>query len=99
VVAALLLVIPVVDCPPADLGTAILVMAAGLSVIYFAFELEKLIRPVYWGWWLYLVIFFEPRLCATGCAGRCCMTTSSSAFAPCSILARPAGQGFHIIQA
>ena len=85
-----------------DLGTAILVLSAGLSVIFFAGLSWKLIVPV-----LVLLapvgivaLVASSRSCASpACAGRCCTTTSSSASARCSTRRKdPLGKGFHIIQ-
>ena len=83
-VAGVLLVIPVgLIVKQPDLGTAILVLAAGLSVIFFAGLSWKLILPpVLVGLTAaVLLIVFESRCAPTACAGRCCTITSSSASA------------------
>ncbi len=86
-VAGVLLAVPVgLIMKQPDLGTALLVLAAGLSVIFFAGLSWKLIVPpvllALAG--IGLVVFFMATTCApAACAGRCCTTTSSSASAPC----------------
>ena len=86
-----------------DLGTAILILSAGLVR-------DLLRRPVVEadraaaaaGRWSAssLLVVSEPTICAAAaCAGRCCTTTSSTASAPCSTRrSDPLGKGFHIIQ-
>ena len=102
VVATLLLVIPVVlIIRQPDLGTAILIMAAGLSVIYFAGLSWKLILPpVLLGLVIVtLVIFFEPRLCADGVRWPVLHDYQQQRI--CTLLdpsRDPLGKGFHIIQ-
>ena len=102
VVAVLLLVVPVVlIVRQPDLGTAILVMAAGLSVIYFAGLSWKLILPpVLLGLVIItLVIFFEPRLCADGVRWPVLHDYQQQRI--CTLLdpsRDPLGRGFHIIQ-
>jgi len=102
VVAVLLLVVPVLlIVRQPDLGTAILVMAAGLSVIYFAGLSWKLILPpMLFGLVVVtLVIFFEPRLCADGVRWPVLHDYQQQRI--CTLLdpsRDPLGKGFHIIQ-
>ena len=51
-----------------DLGTSLLVLAAGLSVIFFAGLSWKLVLPpvVLGGIGIALIVWFEPQLCACG---------------------------------
>jgi rod shape determining protein RodA len=85
--AGLLLIIPVgLIMKQPDLGTSLLVLAAGLAVIFFAGLSWKLILPpallglIGVSWWC-----GSSRSCApTACAGPSCTTTSSSASARCS---------------
>jgi len=102
VVAAVLLAIPVVlIVRQPDLGTAILILAGGLSVIYFAGLSWKLILPPVLLALLaiILVVFFEPRLCAAGV--RWPMLHDYQQQRICTLLdpsRDPLGKGFHIIQ-
>src|SRR5690606_25973725 len=69
IVAAALLVVPVgLIMKQPDLGTALLVMAAGLSVIFFAGLPWKLVLPplIIGVAGIVLLVWFEPRLCADG---------------------------------
>jgi rod shape determining protein RodA len=101
--AAVLLLVPVgLIMKQPDLGTSLLVLAAGMAVIFFAGLPWKLIMPPF------VLIGLvagthrgvrEPAVRRRACDGRCCTTTSSSASARCSTRAKdPLGKGFHIIQ-
>jgi rod shape determining protein RodA len=84
-----------------DLGTSILVLTAGLSVIFFAGLSWKLIvPPVLLGvLGMALVVGFEPQLCADGV--RWPVLHDYQQQRVCTLLdpARdPLGKGFHIIQ-
>ena len=102
VVAGLLLAIPVgLIMKQPDLGTALLVLAAGLSVIFFAGLSWKLVIPpvlvavVGVG----LLVFFEPDLCADGF--RWPLLRDYQQQRICTLLdptRDPLGKGFHIIQ-
>ena len=102
VVAGLLLAIPVgLIMKQPDLGTALLVLAAGLSVIFFAGLSWKLVIPpvlvavVGIG----LLVFFEPDLCADGVRWPILRDYQQQRI--CTLLdptRDPLGKGFHIIQ-
>ncbi|HOZ65133.1 MAG TPA: rod shape-determining protein RodA [Burkholderiaceae bacterium] len=102
VVAGLLLAIPVgLIMKQPDLGTSLLVLAAGLSVIFFAGLSWKLVVPpvllavVGIG----LLVFFEPALCADGV--RWSILRDYQQQRICTLLdptRDPLGKGFHIIQ-
>jgi rod shape determining protein RodA len=102
VVAGLLLAVPVaLIVRQPDLGTSILVLTAGLSVIFFAGLSWKLIvPPVLLGvLGMALVVGFEPQLCADGV--RWPVLHDYQQQRVCTLLdpARdPLGKGFHIIQ-
>jgi rod shape determining protein RodA len=102
VVAGVLLLIPVgLIVKQPDLGTAILVMVAGLSVIFFAGLSWKLIvPPVVLGLVVVvLVVVFEPRLCADGVRWPVLHDYQQQRI--CTLLdpsKDPLGKGFHIIQ-
>jgi rod shape determining protein RodA len=102
VVAGLLLAVPVaLIVRQPDLGTSILVLTAGLSVIFFAGLPWKLIvPPVLLGvLGMALVVGFEPQLCADGV--RWPVLHDYQQQRVCTLLdpARdPLGKGFHIIQ-
>ena len=102
VVAGLLLVVPVgLIVKQPDLGTAVLVLAAGLSVIFFAGLPWKLIvPPVVIGLTAaVLVIVFESQLCADGF--RWPLLHDYQQQRICTLLdpsKDPLGKGFHIIQ-
>jgi rod shape determining protein RodA len=101
-VATLLLVVPVgLIAKQPDLGTAILVLAAGLYVIFFA--------GLRWIWiWppivlglvgVALLVWFEPTLCADGY--RWPLLREYQQQRVCTLLdpgRDPLGKGFHIIQ-
>ena len=101
-VAGLLLVLPVgLIMKQPDLGTALLVLAAGVSVIFFAGLSWRLVIPpmllgvVAVG----LVVAFEPSLCADGVRWPVLHDYQQQRI--CTLLdpsKDPLGKGFHIIQ-
>ena len=101
-VAGLLLALPIgLIVRQPDLGTAILVLAAGISVIFFAgLSWKWLLPPVLLGVvGVALVVGFEPQLCADGV--RWPLLHDYQQQRICTLLdpARdPLGKGFHIIQ-
>jgi len=101
-VAGILLVIPVgLIVKQPDLGTSILVMVAGLSVIFFAGLSWKLIvPPVALGMLAgVLLIVFEDQLCAAGVRWPILHDYQQQRI--CTLLdpgKDPLGKGFHIIQ-
>ena len=102
VVAFLLLVVPVgLIMKQPDLGTSLLVLAAGLSVIFFAGLPLKLVVPplVLALVGIMLLIVFEPELCAAG--NRWPVLHDYQQQRICTLLdpsRDPLGKGFHIIQ-
>lgn len=102
VMAGLLLVIPVgLIIRQPDLGTALLVLAAGMSVIFYAGMSWKLVvPPVALGLiGIVLVVVFEPALCADGV--RWFVLHDYQQQRICTLLdptRDPLGKGFHIIQ-
>jgi rod shape determining protein RodA len=102
IVAVVLLAVPVgLIVKQPDLGTAILVMSAGLFVIFFAGLSWKIIIPpiLVVGIGIALVIVFEPRLCADGV--RWAVLHDYQQQRICTLLdptRDPLGKGFHIIQ-
>ncbi|NBT74342.1 MAG: rod shape-determining protein RodA, partial [Betaproteobacteria bacterium] len=101
-VAAVLLLIPVgLIIRQPDLGTALLVLAAGLSVIFFAGLSWKLIAPPFLLGLLgiVLLIVFEPQLCAAGVNWGILHDYQQQRI--CTLLdpgRDPLGKGFHILQ-
>ena len=101
-VGGLLLAVPVgLIMKQPDLGTALLVLAAGLSVIFFAGLSWKLILPpvVLGVIGLALIVFFEPELCAEGVRWPVLHDYQQQRI--CTLLdptRDPLGKGFHIIQ-
>ncbi len=101
-VAALLLMVPVgLIMRQPDLGTALLVLSAGLFVIFFAGLSWRLILPpfalMFVG--LALLVIFEPELCAEGV--RWPLLHDYQQQRVCTLLdpgRDPLGKGFHIIQ-
>ena len=102
VVAGVLLAIPVgLIMRQPDLGTAILVLAAGMSVIFYAGLSWKLIvPPVLLGLvGVVTLVVLEPQLCADGV--RWPMLHDYQQQRICTLLdptRDPLGKGFHIIQ-
>ncbi len=102
VAAGILLGLPVLlIMKQPDLGTALLVMGAGLSVIFFAGLSWKLvIPPVVVGLiCLALIVLYEPDLCAEGV--RWVVLREYQQQRICTLLdptKDPLGKGFHIIQ-
>jgi rod shape determining protein RodA len=101
-VAGLLLAVPVgLIMKQPDLGTALLVLAAGVSVIFFAGLSWKLIvPPVLLGLvGMALLVVFEPDLCADGVRWPVLHDYQQQRI--CTLLdptRDPLGKGFHIIQ-
>ena len=102
VVAGLLLVMPVgLIMKQPDLGTSLLVLITGVSVIFFAGMSWKLvIPPVLLGLvGITLVVWFEPQLCADGVRWPVLHDYQQQRI--CTLLdptRDPLGKGFHIIQ-
>ncbi len=102
VVAGVLLAVPVgLIMKQPDLGTSLLVAAAGLSVIFFAGLPWRLIIPpvalAVVG--IVLLVIFEPQLCAAGVDWP--MLHAYQQQRVCTLLdptKDPLGKGFHIIQ-
>ncbi|UUC93085.1 MULTISPECIES: rod shape-determining protein RodA [Comamonas] len=102
VIAFVLLMVPVgLIMKQPDLGTSLLVMAAGLSVIFFAGLPWKLIVPpvllALVG--IFLIVWFEPQLCADGVSWYFLHDYQRTRV--CTLLdptRDPLGKGFHIIQ-
>lgn len=101
-VAGVLLAIPVgLIMKQPDLGTALLVLAAGVSVIFFAGLSWKLVAPpvllLLAG--IGLLVVYEPELCAQGV--RWALLHDYQQQRVCTLLdptRDPLGKGFHIIQ-
>ena len=102
VVAGLLLLVPVgLIMKQPDLGTSLLVLAAGLSVIFFAGLSWKLIVPpvLMAAVGVVLLVSFEPELCADGVHWSVLREYQQQRV--CTLLdpsRDPLGRGFHIIQ-
>ena len=102
VVAGILLMIPVgLIMKQPDLGTSLLVMAAGLSVIFFAgLPWRLVIPPVLIGAvGIFLIVWYEPQLCADGVRWPVLHDYQQQRI--CTLLdptRDPLGKGFHIIQ-
>lgn len=102
IMAAALLIVPVgLIMKQPDLGTALLVLAAGLAVIFFAGLSWKLIvPPVVLGLaGMFLIVWFEPALCADGVRWPVLHDYQQQRI--CTLLdpsRDPLGKGFHIIQ-
>ena len=100
--AVLLLAVPaLLIMKQPDLGTALLVLAAGLSVIFFAGLSWRLIIPpvVLAGVGMVLLVMFEPQLCAPGVDWP--LLHGYQQQRVCTLLdptRDPLGKGFHIIQ-
>lgn len=101
-VAGVLLALPVgLIMKQPDLGTALLVLAAGLSVIFFAGLSWKLVAPpLLLGLvGITLLVVFEPELCADGVNWPLLRDYQQQRV--CTLLdptRDPLGKGFHIIQ-
>ena len=101
-VAALLLAVPVgLIMKQPDLGTALLVLAAGLSVIFFAGLPWRLVLPpvLLGAVAVALIVWYEPTLCAEGV--RWPLLHDYQQQRICTLLdptRDPLGKGFHIIQ-
>jgi rod shape determining protein RodA len=101
-VAGLLLMLPVgLIMKQPDLGTSLLVLAAGLSVIFFAGLSWKLVAPplILALLGITLLVVFEPELCAEGV--RWPLLHEYQQQRVCTLLdpgRDPLGKGFHIIQ-
>ena len=100
--AGLLLFVPVaLIVKQPDLGTAILVLSAGVAVIFFAgLSWFLIVPPIVLGLvGIGLVVFFEPTLCADGF--RWPLLHGYQQQRICTLLdptRDPLGKGFHIIQ-
>ena len=84
-----------------DLGTSLLVLAAGLAVIFFAgLNWKLIVPPVLLGLvGVFLVVWFEPQLCADGMRWPVMHDYQQQRI--CTLLdpsRDPLGRGFHIIQ-
>jgi len=101
-VAVVLLAMPVgLIMKQPDLGTSLLVLAAGLSVIFFAGLSWKLVAPplVLGLVGMTLLVIFEPELCADGVSWPLLREYQQQRI--CTLLdptRDPLGKGFHIIQ-
>ena len=102
IVAAVLLVVPVgLIMKQPDLGTSLLVLAAGLAVIFFAGLSWRLIAPpvVLALVGIFSIVWFEPALCADGVRWPVLHDYQQQRI--CTLLdpsRDPLGKGFHIIQ-
>ena len=102
VAAMLLLALPVgLIMKQPDLGTSLLVLSAGLAVIFFAGLSWKLIAPpVLIGLLgISLIVWFEPQLCAEGMRWPVLHDYQQQRICTLMDPSRdPLGKGFHIIQ-
>ena len=101
VAAALLLIPTALVLKQPDLGTALLVLIAGLAVIFFAGLPWRLVLPpiVLAGVGIVLLILLEPQLCADGV--KWYVLRSYQQVRVCTLLnpmRDPQGKGFHILQ-
>jgi len=102
IVAGVLLAVPVgLIMKQPDLGTSLLVLAAGLSVIFFAGLPWKLVLPpvLLGAVGIALIVGFEPQLCADGVRWPVLHDYQQQRI--CTLLdptRDPLGKGFHIIQ-
>ncbi len=102
IAAALLLALPVaLIMKQPDLGTALLVLAAGASIIFFAGLPWKLVLPpvLLGAIGVALVVWYEPQLCADGVRWPILHNYQQQRI--CTLLdptRDPLGKGFHIIQ-
>ncbi|MDH4451049.1 MAG: rod shape-determining protein RodA [Rhodoferax sp.] len=102
VVAAILLALPVgLIMKQPDLGTALLVLAAGLSVIFFAGMSWKLVIPplALGALGVFVLVVFQGPLCADGMRWPVLHDYQQQRI--CTLLdptRDPLGKGFHIIQ-
>ncbi|CAN5392041.1 rod shape-determining protein RodA [soil metagenome] len=102
IVGLVLLAVPVgLIMKQPDLGTSLLVLAAGLAVIFFAGLSWKLILPpVLLGvLGVFLIVWYEPQLCADGMRWPVLHDYQQQRI--CTLLdpsRDPLGKGFHIIQ-
>lgn len=101
-VAGLLLFVPVgLIMKQPDLGTSLLVLASGLSVIFFAGLSWKLVLPpmILGAVGIALIVWYEPELCAAGVRWPVLHDYQQQRI--CTLLdptRDPLGKGFHIIQ-
>lgn len=102
IAAGVLLAVPVgLIMKQPDLGTSLLVLAAGLSVIFFAGLSWKLVLPpvCLGAVGMILLVYFEPQLCAEGFRWPVLHDYQQQRI--CTLLdpgRDPLGKGFHIIQ-
>ena len=102
VVAGALLAVPVgLIMKQPDLGTSLLVMAAGLAVIFFAGLSWRLVLPpvILGAVGIALIVAYEPQLCADGVRWPVLHDYQQQRI--CTLLdptRDPLGKGFHIIQ-
>ncbi|TXH89880.1 MAG: rod shape-determining protein RodA [Rhodoferax sp.] len=102
VVAGVLLAVPVgLIMKQPDLGTSLLVLIAGMSVIFFAGMSWKLVVPplVVGVVGIFVLVVFEPQLCAQGVNWPLLHDYQQQRV--CTLLdptRDPLGKGFHIIQ-
>ncbi len=102
IVGGLILFVPVaLIMKQPDLGTSLLVLAAGLAVIFFAGLSWKLVLPpvVLAAIGIMLLVWFEPQLCEQG--NRWPILHDYQQQRICTLLdprQDPLGRGFHIIQ-